>query len=303
MFTYKKRLRSKGNKFCWNYLLHGVIFSFLLFSLASTSFGQDAGKKVFETKCYSCHSVGGGDKQGPDLKGVTTRRSKEWLEEFIKSPTSMSAKDADAAALFKKYSPEVMADQTLTQEEMDAVINMIKTLSANNETFVPSGAKLSRAIETNDYLEGWKLFTGQTRFENGGVSCNSCHAVKGLNSFGGGTLGPDLTAVNVKYSDPELILILQEPNFPTMAKMFKDHKLNDEEIVQLMAYFQNSKGVNPEAPVVKTVPSGTIEPRFLIVGFLATILVVVGFNLLIWRNRHSNVRRDIVEGAKHEELD
>jgi len=301
MFTYKKRLLSNLNKSCGNYLTPCVIFLFL-FS-ASVAFAQDAGKKVFETKCYSCHSIGGGDKQGPDLKGVTTRRSKEWLEEYIKSPTAMSKKDPYAAALFKKYSPEVMADQTLSQEEMDAVINMIKTLSANNEIFVPSGAKLSRAIEPNDYLEGWKLFTGQKRFENGGVSCNSCHSVRGLGSFGGGTLGPNLTAVNVKYSDPELILILQEPNFPTMTKMFKDHKLNDEEIVQLVAYLQNAKAVNPEAPVVKTVPSGTIEPRFLVVGFLAAILVVVGFNLVIWRNRHSNVRRDIVEEAKYEELD
>ena len=75
---------------------------------------EDAGQKVFETKCYSCHNIGGGDKQGPDLKGVTELRSKEWLEEYIKSPTAMSKKDADAAELFKKYSPEIMPDQTLS---------------------------------------------------------------------------------------------------------------------------------------------------------------------------------------------
>ncbi len=87
---------------------------------------QDAGAKVFESKCFSCHNIGGGDKQGPDLKGLTDRRTLPWIEEFTKSPTAMSKKDPDAAELFKKYSPEIMPDQSLAPEELTAIVELIK---------------------------------------------------------------------------------------------------------------------------------------------------------------------------------
>ena len=269
----------------------------LLFVSVPSIFGQDAGKKVFETKCFSCHSIGGGDKQGPDLKGVTEKRTKEWVEAFTRSPTAMSKTDPDAAEIFRKFSPEVMPDQTLTPDELTSITDLIRSLSAKNEIFTPAGAKLAREIQTGDVYEGWRLFTGQKRFENGGVSCNSCHSVNRVGALGGGTLGPDLTAVNIKYRDPELILILQNPNFPTMTEMFKDHKLTDEEIVQLFAYLQESKKANPDAPVVATATNGKVGPRFLIAGFVITIFCLVGLNF-IWRKRHSGVREDIVRRSK-----
>ncbi len=271
--------------------------SFLLFLAVATALGQDAGKKVFETKCFSCHSIGSGDKQGPDLKGVTDRRSEEWLGEFIRSPTAMSAKDADAAEIFKKFSPEVMPDQQLTDDELSSISELIKSMTASGEIFTPEGAKLSREIVAADVPDGWRLFTGQTKFDNGGVSCNSCHSINSFGSLGGGTLGPDLTAVNTKYRDPELISILQNPNFPTMTKMFQDRKLTDEEIVKVFAYLQNSKTVSPNAQVVPTATTGAVEPKFLVIGFIATILALVGFNF-IWRRRHKGVREDIVQRSK-----
>ncbi|NNE67008.1 MAG: c-type cytochrome [Pyrinomonadaceae bacterium] len=265
--------------------------------LAAAGFGQDPGRKVFETKCFSCHNIGGGNKQGPDLKGVTDRRSEEWLKEFIRTPTAMSRKDQDAASLFKDFAPEIMPDQSLTDEEMDSLLKTIKTLSDSGEMFTPEGAKLARPIRRSDVREGWRLFTGQKEFENGGVACSTCHGIGSFGSYGGGTLGPDLTATNIKYRDPELILILQEPNFPTMTEMFRDHKLTEEEIVQVFAYLKHSKEVSPNAAIAATTDSGAVEPRFLITGFVFTVLALVGLNF-VWRKRHGNVRGDIVERSK-----
>lgn len=264
---------------------------------ASAGLAQEPAEKVFETKCYSCHNIGGGPKQGPDLKGVTDLRTDEWLKEFIKSPTAMSRKDAAAATLLKEYAPEVMPDQTLTDIELDSVIELIRNLSAKNETFTPSGAKLARAIRPGDVREGWRYFTGQKPFENSGVSCSMCHSIDSFGSLGGGTLGPDLTAVSTKYRDPELILILQNPNFPTMTEMFRDHKLNDEEIVQLFAYLQNSKRISPHARVVQTTAAGTIEPKFLVLGFGIAVLSLFGLNF-VWRKRHKGVREELVRRSK-----
>lgn len=273
----------------------GVLITILCLS-AETN-GQADGQKLFESRCYSCHNIGGGDKQGPDLKGVTDRQSKEWIAEFTKSPIAMKSKDPVAAELFKKFAPTVMPDQSLTPDELDAILALIKDLTTKSEMFVPAGAKLARAIVPADIEAGHELFTGQIRLANGAPSCNSCHSVNGVGALGGGTLGPDLTAANIKYRDPELIAILQSPNFPTMNTIFANYKLTDEEVVQLFAYLQNAKQVNPDARVVPTQAAATMDPVFLILGFGAATIVLVGLNVF-WRKRSHGVRKELVRRSK-----
>lgn len=253
------------------------------------------GQKLFGSKCYSCHNIGSGDKQGPDLKGATTRRTKEWLHAFILTPAATRAKgDPAAIEVFNKFAPTVMPDQVLTAEEIDSILAMITDLTNKNQVYVPAGAKLSRAIVPSDVDGGWRFFTGKAQLTNGGAACISCHSIKGVGAFGGGTLGPDLTGVNIKYRDPELIAILQNPNFPTMATVFGTHQLNDEEIVQLFALFQNAKLTNP-VPASQA-GATTLDPRFFVVGVALTLAVLV-FLSLAWRNRLRGVREELVRRA------
>lgn len=269
----------------------GVFLGACVFTNPTYAQSTAEGQALFGTRCYSCHNVGSGDKQGPDLKGVTVRRTKEWLYEFINTPAAMNAKgDAVARELFVKFPSTVMPDQGLTPTQIDSILAMITDLTNKNEIFVPAGAKLSRAIVATDVNGGWQFFTGRARLGNGGPACIACHSIKGLGMFGGGTLGPELTGVNIKYRDPELISILQNPNFPTMATVFGTHRLNDEEIVQLFALFQSAKFANP----VLTNKTGitTLDPRFFVIGVVAMLLVLALLNLA-WRNRLRGVREDL----------
>ena len=253
------------------------------------------GQALFGSKCYSCHNIGSGDKQGPDLKGATTRRTKQWLNDFINGPAAMNAKgDADANQLFKKFSPTVMPDQALTPAQIDSILLLIDDLTKKNEIFVPAGAKLSRAIVPGDVDKGWWLFMGRTKLQNGGAACISCHSIKGVGMFGGGTLGPDLTGVSLKYRDPELIAILQNPAFPTMATQFGTHGLSSEEIVQLFALFQNAKQVNPMPATQAGIT--TLDPKFFVVSVAAMLLVLALMNLG-WRKRSRGVREELVRTA------
>ncbi len=255
-----------------------------------------AGAMAFEKSCYSCHNINGGDKKGPDLKGLMERRSKEWLHQFIQSPAAMNRKgDPDANALFKKFAPEVMPDQPLTPEQIDGILSLIESLTKKGETFIPAGAKLSRPIEADDIDAGRETFAGKTGLSNGGTSCIACHSVNGIGRFGGGTLGPDLTAVNTKYKDPELISILQNPNFPTMKSVFGAKPLTDEEIVKLFAYFQNAKFTYPAAQTQPAV--APLNLWFPAVGFVALVLSFVALNR-IWKNRLRGVREDLVRRNK-----
>ncbi|HSE97449.1 MAG TPA: c-type cytochrome [Blastocatellia bacterium] len=273
-----------------------IALSFAMISIIRARAQTQQGAALFEKSCYSCHNIGGGDKKGPDLKGVTARRAKEWLREFIETPAAVNRSgDPTAAALFKKYSPEIMPDQALSPEQIDAILALIDDLSKKNESFVPAGAKLARAIVPSDIDAGYELFTGRAKLSGGGASCISCHNLSGAGRLGGGTLGPDLTAVNTKYKDPELISILQNPNFPTMKSAFGPRPLTDEEIVKLFAIFQNAKTAYPAAQAQPGVTR--IEPWFVIVGFLVFLIALAGMDR-IWKNRLRGVREEMLRRAK-----
>jgi nitrite reductase (NO-forming) len=81
-----------------------------------------AGKLAFGSKCLACHSIGQGKKLGPDLAGVTKRRTDAWLARWLKSPESMLKSDADAKAMLKEYNNIPMPNQGLTDAEIKQYI-------------------------------------------------------------------------------------------------------------------------------------------------------------------------------------
>jgi mono/diheme cytochrome c family protein len=63
-------------------------------ALATTASAQtpaEQGRVLFEQLCTACHSVGGGDRVGPDLAGVTQRREVAWLKRMIREPDALIA--------------------------------------------------------------------------------------------------------------------------------------------------------------------------------------------------------------------
>src|SRR6266849_5593289 len=65
---------------------------------------QQPGQAMFKKICAPCHTIGVGDRVGPDLRGVTERRERAWLSSFIRNPAKMRAEqDPVALALAAKY--------------------------------------------------------------------------------------------------------------------------------------------------------------------------------------------------------
>jgi len=89
-----------------------------------------AGKMAFESKCLACHSVGEGRKLGPDVYGVTKRRSKAWLARWLKEPEKMLQTDADAKAMLKEYNNLPMPNQSLTDAEVRQFIKYFEWIDA-----------------------------------------------------------------------------------------------------------------------------------------------------------------------------
>ncbi len=84
------------------------------------------GKALFENNCAVCHSYST-IVVGPALKGVTERRSKEWLIRFIASPMAMVASgDPAAVAVFNDFNQMVMPSfERLGPAEIDSILTYI----------------------------------------------------------------------------------------------------------------------------------------------------------------------------------
>ncbi|MCB1178856.1 MAG: cytochrome c [Leptospiraceae bacterium] len=82
------------------------------------------GKEIFDIKCASCHKME--EKYvGPALKGVTSRRTPEWILNMILNPEEMVEKDPVANELLQTYMAK-MVGQGLTEDEAKNVLEYFR---------------------------------------------------------------------------------------------------------------------------------------------------------------------------------
>lgn len=92
----------------------------------------DKGQYLFATRCAACHTIGNGDKVGPDLLGVTNVRDRAWIGRVISEPNKLiDEKDPIMMALFKKYKEVPMPRLNLPQEDVNTLIEFMKTQTAS----------------------------------------------------------------------------------------------------------------------------------------------------------------------------
>jgi mono/diheme cytochrome c family protein len=86
----------------------------------------DKGKELFAQKgCSACHKIGGGKLVGPDLKGVTARRDKQWIAKMILRPDLMVKEDPTAKDLFKTFMT-AMPNQNVPEGDLPALMSFLK---------------------------------------------------------------------------------------------------------------------------------------------------------------------------------
>ncbi len=85
------------------------------------------GAYIFRTRCRSCHTVGEGDRLGPDLRGVVSARPRAWLERWLRDPDDMIAeRDPTAMAMMARYRNLPMPDLGLGEPDIQAVITYLR---------------------------------------------------------------------------------------------------------------------------------------------------------------------------------
>jgi mono/diheme cytochrome c family protein len=242
---------------------------------------------LFGKKCGSCHTLGEGDRAGPDLLGVLDRRPRAWVRDFIRAPgAKIDAGDPVANELLAKFKQVRMPDQPLTDEELDGVLAYLADCAAKGGCRIVLG-KVRHASEATpaDVARGRRLFDGRDRLARGGPSCLSCHNVRGAGLMGGGTLAIDLTFVYARLGDTGLTAALDAPPFPLMKDIYGKQPLAPDEAFALKAYFA-------DAARDGTPPS--TDRNFLYLGVLG-LCASLGTLGAIGAGRLRGVRQSIVK--------
>lgn len=94
----------------------------------------DRGKYVFVRDCGACHTVGQGDRVGPDLLGVTKVRDPEWLARIIQSPEQLlNGNDPIAVAMLKKYNNVRMPNLSVNNDELNLLLSYFRAETAKHD--------------------------------------------------------------------------------------------------------------------------------------------------------------------------
>jgi mono/diheme cytochrome c family protein len=230
---------------------------------------------------------------GPDLKSVTQRKEREWLIEFLQSPQAAIDK-GDPYALKLQQEARGVVMPTIGGMSKDRAQALLAMLDA--ESKLPksqfAGMQISdRPFTAYDISQGKAMFTGDRRLVNGGPACISCHTVKGTGALGGGRLAPDLTRVYERLQGRKnMAAWLFAPATPTMASVFRQRALKPEEILPLVAFFEDAarRGGQDDS-------AGRLN--FFLLGLAGSALGLVVMDAA-WKRRFRSVRRDLVENAK-----
>lgn len=84
---------------------------------------------LFVRHCMKCHTVGQGDRVGPDLRNVADRRDREWLLGFITRPGEFLDSDPIARELLAEFNEVRMTDLGLTRPQAEGLLEFIEILS------------------------------------------------------------------------------------------------------------------------------------------------------------------------------
>jgi protein SCO1/2 len=85
------------------------------------------GQALFKKICAPCHTIGVGDRVGPDLRDVTTRRDRAWLAAFIRNPAKLRAlQDPAAIALMEKFPAVRMPVLGLGEQDASDLVSFLE---------------------------------------------------------------------------------------------------------------------------------------------------------------------------------
>ena len=225
---------------------HGALWVLVLLAgltaIPASATDNAGAKAIFRKRCTGCHTYGKGVKVGPDLKGVTERRQKPWLLNFIQASSKViQSGDRTATALYSEFKQERMPDWTdLSRQQIESLIDYFEAGGPSQKE--PDERQAITATESEVEM-GRRLFQGTARIASGRQACIMCHGIRDAEGARGGSLGPDLTRTYFKYQDKALTDFLKQPSHLHAAQSPASPFLTPQESFDLKAYMAKAAGL------------------------------------------------------------
>lgn len=192
-----------------------------------------AGEASFRKACTYCHTIGNGDRVGPDLMGVGTAMSDTWIAAWTAYPKEMVAAGAYSLERLALY-PYVMPD--LGHTDLDVW---------NATTFILEQEQVGPIVETPPIDLTPERFEASknTYFDR----CAGCHGLYRMGATGPNVgelrsqaIGTDGLGAILRYGTPAGM-----PNFGVSGL------LTEEQITELSAYLQLPPPDPPPLPMAE----------------------------------------------------
>jgi mono/diheme cytochrome c family protein len=111
---------------------------------APTAVKRGDGEYLYRSLCAGCHSVGQGDKVGPDLARALETHDRAWLAEYTLRPDVVRAKkDPIAMMLASRYREVRMPKLDLTAAEVQSILGYIDTLRVHGAASTHASSQTS----------------------------------------------------------------------------------------------------------------------------------------------------------------
>jgi protein SCO1/2 len=103
--------------------------------------GDQPGQVLFIKLCAPCHTIGAGNRVGPDLRAVTERRDRAWLTDFIRDPVKKLAEnDPVALALASRFPAVRMPRLGITETDATDLLAYLRDQTSRLGVSTPGPA-------------------------------------------------------------------------------------------------------------------------------------------------------------------
>ena len=225
----------------------------------------DPAAQLYMLKCAGCHTVGGGQLTGPDLRPIQT-----WPRQNVDPAIQRMEKNVGP------LKPEEIAQLGDLLQAADAAGRLA---DERKRIALTEMAKLEPA----NAQAGEAIFFGRKPLTNRGLSCASCHAMNGS----GGNLASDLVGSFAKLGEVPLMSSIEGVTFPLMKAAYADNTITKQETVHLVKYLEtaaNQPGGPKRVPPLHAI--GTVGAAVSLLGLTQH-----------FRKRNRGVRMALVRDA------
>lgn len=192
----------------------------------------EAGRALFDQRCFACHTIGDGAVIGPDLAGVTERRSRDWLVDWISDPQTMGQTDPEARELSEQFEGQ-MVSMGLDETQIHQVIDYIAAVSDGRvEATQSSLASLSDEPLTEEEFDRAR----QIYFDR----CTGCHG-----TLRAGATGPNIQPERTEELGYQRLKTALTHGLPGGMPAWGESGILSSEEIELMARYVRQEPPTP----------------------------------------------------------